>query len=324
METDLTGTPQKKLKKIQGNIEQNSDSKIFYSVFPSIPRSTSWLWIYSKRNKIFNFCLDTNFPDLPLEIHARILSYLPFPQQLQLLRTCKYLLRFLSGAITELSLRFLSRRYTFFWMLFFKCLQIWIDFCSDSNFSFFRVKDEELVALISKFSSLQSLDLRSCYQITSSSTHQLTKLTSLRFLDLSYSGMKNKTLEFITNLSQLQTLKLARCQVTSSFLKYIRYSSDSQNSHKMDSSCLSLFFSFTHNSIFFRNISVQLVKLEHLNLSWPVGVISDSSVQVLSLLTNLKYLNLSWCEHISTYFYVIKSLRTSVYSLNYKNKDCIL
>jgi F-box/leucine-rich repeat protein 14 len=34
-------------------------------------------------------------------------------------------------------------------------------------------------------------------------------------------------------------------------------------------------------------------------LNWPVEGITDTSVQCLSLLTNLKYLNLSWCEQIS-------------------------
>jgi hypothetical protein len=63
-------------------------------------------------------------------------------------------------------------------------------------------------------------------------------------------------------------------------------------------------------------MSARLVNLEHLNLCWPVGVISDSSVQFLSLLTNLKYLNLSWCEHISTLFCVLDSVETFVHSLN--------
>lgn len=101
--------------------------------------------------------------------------------------------------------------------------------------------DEDLVALITKFSSIQSLDLRSCYQITASSTHQLTKLTSLRFLDVSYSGMKNTILESITNLTQLQTLKLVRCQITSSFLRYLKYSSDTRNT--IASCYISLLFS---------------------------------------------------------------------------------
>lgn len=178
------------------------------------------------------------FGSLPTELQARILTYIPFQHQVQLFRVCKRWSRMLPGAITELNLRSLGR----------------------------RIQDEELVSLLNKFAAVRKLDLRSCYQLTLSGTQHLTKLKALQFLDVGYSGLKSVVLDVVTHLTQLRTLKLARCQFTTSLLK---------------------------------NISVRLTGLEHLNLNWPVEGITDTSVQCLSLLTNLKYLNLSWCEQIS-------------------------